>query len=590
MDLPESTAAAAGSKGRYDEAVFEAQIDHLYQQLPRLLAYTMLVSILLAVMLLNAVPTSHTVGWIAGIFATVAIRFLLHRWYMAKKATRPVSHWARMYVGCSGIAGLVWGLAGVLLFAPDRLELQSLILLVLAGMGAGSASVLPVYLPAFYAFLPTMMAPAGVMMLIHGGQFHYFMAVFDFVFLFGVLAFGRAIGKAFRSSLELRFENIDLVERLEQQKDELVRANLAKSRFLAAASHDLRQPMHALALFSEILQQEAADSRTRAIAESIRGSVSVLERLFSALLDISRIDAGVLKPDTEIFRIGDVIERVYTDCLPMANEKQLALSAEAADVWTVSDPTLLERILRNLVVNAIRYTSSGTVSIECMESGNTAHLIVDDTGVGIPKQSQEEIFEEFTQLENPERDRSKGLGLGLSIVRRLAILLDHPLALDSAPEKGTRFTVNLPVVERPPRASLPEPEIDALADRKLGLRVLVIDDDEDILVATRQLLESWGCEVSTALTAAAAVAVARSGPAFDALMSDFRLPEHASGTEVVGQVREIQGRDVPALLITGDTEPARLREAEAACLELLHKPVHPARLRAWLQRIALARA
>lgn len=588
--MPEPNATGPGRPGRYDEAVFEAQIDYLYQQLPRLLVYTTLVSILLAAMLRNAVPPSHTVGWIAGILATVAIRFLLYHRYKAFKKTKSVAHWARLYVTCSAIAGAVWGLAGVLLFAPDRLELQSLILLVLAGMGAASASVLPMYLPAFYAFLPTLMAPAGIMMLIHGGQFHYFMAVFDFVFLFGVLSFGRAIGKAFRSSLELRFENLDLVEQLEEQKDELLKANLAKSRFLAAASHDLRQPMHALSLFSEILHKEAQDSRTRNLAESIKGSVGVLERLFSALLDISRIDAGVLKPEVETFRLGEVIERVYTDCLPMANEKQLELSAEAADIWILSDPTLLERILRNLVINSIRYTPSGTVSIQCIPAGNAVKLIVEDTGIGIPEENHKEVFQEFTQLANPERDRSKGLGLGLSIVRRLTTMLDHPLSLDSTPDHGTRFTLLLPIVEDSLRAAPPAPELGVTGDRPLDLRVLVIDDDEDILEATRKLLDSWGCCVSTADSAAAAEALARSELKFDALVSDFRLPENVSGTELVEKVREIQRRNVPALLITGDTEPARLKQAEAAGLELLHKPVRPARIRAWLQKAVSLRA
>lgn len=568
-----------------DHNVFKAQIDHLYQQLPRLLAYSLLVSLALSVMLRNAVPASHVIGWFSTMLIFLLLRlllFLLHRKNTRNNSTR---YWSRLYVLFAGISGLIWGSAGVVLFAPAELELQALILLVLAGMGAGSASVLPMYLPAFYAYLPASMIPSGVMMLLQRDNFHVFMGIFDFIFLFGVLAFGRAIGDAFQSSLKLRFENIDLVAELERQKAELERANLAKSKFLAAASHDLRQPMHALSLFSELLEHDAPDQRTRELAIHINGSVTVLERLFSALLDISRIDAGVLKPDMEIFPLRRVVDRVFSDSLPVAEEKGLLLHVEYCDDFTESDPTLLERILRNLVTNSIRYTESGQVTIRCQSDAQHVLLSVEDTGVGIAADQQEYIFEEFTQLENPERDRSKGLGLGLSIVRRLAELLEHPLELESHAGRGARFSLTLPLRSAPQQtAANPHPGEPEVSTR-LRLAVLVIDDDQDILEGTRQLLESWGCEVLCAATAEAALEIAQGEQPLDALVTDFRLPEHARGTQLVASIRQIRNRQIPALLITGDMEPARLQEAQSLDLELLHKPVRPARLRAWLQKI-----
>lgn len=564
--------------------VYRAQIEHLYHQLPRLLAFSLLVILLLAAMLREAVATSHIIGWLIAMIIVLVLRLILYIRFSNRSENRSVSHWANWYVFYAGISGLVWGSAGVVLFAPDQLELQSLILLVLAGMGAASASVLPMYLPAFYAFLPASMIPAGLMMIFQGDNFHVFMGVFDLVFLLGVLTFGRAIGAAFRSSLELRFINLDLVTSLQRQKDELERVNLAKSRFLAAASHDLRQPMHALSLFSEILDQQAPDRKMRELAGNINSSVGVLERLFSSLLDISRLDAGVLLPEIEVFPVRDVINHVFNDCHSDALEKQLELKIESCDAYTESDPTLLERILRNLVVNAIRYTESGRIIIHCQERSGSLQLSVEDTGMGIAPDQVENIFEEFTQLGNPERDRTKGLGLGLSIVRRLALLLNHPLELDSQPGQGSVFMLNLPLREQPSHQTQGSQRKKYDADTDLSLTVLVVDDDPEVRTGMRLLLESWGCRVLCAATAEEALRYASQSKPFDALVADFRLPGNARGTRLIEKIRKLQGRSLPALLVTGDTESARLQEARELGLELLHKPVQPARLRTWLQK------
>lgn len=565
-------------------AVFRAQIDHLYQQLPRLLAFSLLVMLLLSAMLREAVSAKQIIVWLAAMIIILLLRWALYFRYKKDTDNVRVKYWAHWYVFFAGISGLVWGSAGVVLFAPDQLELQALILLVLAGMGAASASVLPMYLPAFYAYLPASMIPAGLMMFYHGGSFHLFMGIFDFVFLLGVLIFGRAIGEAFRSSLELRFVNLDLVASLRKQKEELERAHLAKSKFLAAASHDLRQPMHALSLFSEILDREAPDHEMRELASNINSSVGVLERLFSALLDISRLDAGVLSPEIEIFQLRDVIDHVVNDCRPDALEKKLELKVEACAAYTKSDPILLERILRNLVTNAIRYTESGSVTIRCETVSEGLQLSVEDTGIGIVSDQTENIFEEFTQLGNPERDRNKGLGLGLSIVRRLARLLEHPLKLDSQPGQGTTFSLLLPRREQPEQIQDGTQYDPSHVDTDLQLAVLVIDDDPEVRTGMQLLLKSWGCTVSCAATAEEALQIAAGEESFDALVADFRLPDSARGTQLVEEVRKLQGRPVPALLVTGDTEPARLLEARDYGLELLHKPVRPARLRTWLQK------
>lgn len=565
-------------------AVFKAQINHLYQQFPRVLAYSVLVMLLLALMLREAIPAIHMTTWLLAMVTVLLLRTALYFCYRFRRDNSPDSRWAHWFVLFAGVSGLVWGMAGVVLFAPEHLELQALILLVLAGMGAGSAAVLPMYLPAFYAYFPISMIPAGVMMFLQADSFHVFMGIFDIVFMMGLMTFGRAVGEAFRGSLELRYENIELVKALESQRDELERVNLAKSKFLAAASHDLRQPMHALSLFSEVLDRKATDKKIRELAGNIRSSVGALERLFAALLDISRLDAGVLFPEIECFPVQAVIKRVINDCMPDAREKQLDLRSESCDAYTESDPTLLERIVRNLVANAIRYTQSGSVTIRCDRQSGCLLLSVEDTGTGIASDQQENIFEEFTQLDNPERDRSKGLGLGLSIVRRLARLLDHPLRLQSQPGLGTRFTLQLPLRENQNPIQHESQQGTYRADTQLQRVVLVIDDDPEVRTGMQLLLESWGCSTSCVATAEEALQLAASNMFFDAIVSDIRLPGNARGTRLIENLRELQGREVPALLVTGDTEPARLQEANECGLELLHKPVKPARLRAWLQK------
>ena len=561
-------------------AVFRAQIDQLYLQLPRVLAYSLLVALVMSFMFANVLPASRIATWMVTMLIVLLVRTVLYFHYRHNQRNHPDVYWARRFVLLAGLSGIVWGMAGVALFVPERLELQALILLVLAGMGAGSAAVLPMYLPAFYAYFPVSMAPAGVMLVSQGESFHVMMGIFDAIFVLGLLTFGRAVGDAFRSSLEFRFENIELVKILQVQTQELERANLAKSKFLAAASHDLRQPMHALTLFAEVLDREASDEKISALADSIRTSVNALVRLFDSLLDISRLDAGVLIPEISIFRVQDVIDRVIIDCRPQADEKGLELSHGECPCFTETDPVLLERILRNLVSNAIRYTTVGRVCINCHDSEDMLKISVSDTGAGIPAGEQENIFQEFTQLGNPERDRSKGLGLGLSIVRRLARLLNHPLELNSKPDEGTTFVLQLPLRVALNRDRVMEPVVSPVNP---GSCVLVVDDDTEVRAGMSALLVSWGYRVITTASADEAEAVLKSGQSQpDAMIVDFRLPENRSGTQFIRHLHETIDIAIPALLISGDTEPSRLQEAKYLGLELLHKPVAPARLRAWL--------
>ncbi|WP_228151634.1 hybrid sensor histidine kinase/response regulator [Pseudazoarcus pumilus] len=372
---------------------------------------------------------------------------------------------------------------------------------------------------------------------------------------------------------------------LRERKEEAERANMAKSRFLAAASHDLRQPMHALGLFISELSQCRLDAPSRHLLGQITASAEAMEDLLDSLLDISRLDAGVLQASVRAFPLQPVLERIAATQRAAASDARVTLRIRHTDAWGVSDPVLFERILGNLVSNAVRYSPAGKVLVACRRRGDTWRIEVRDNGIGIPQHAQENIFQEFVQLQNPERSRDKGLGLGLAIVRRLTAMLDHPLELRSTPGRGSAFAVTIPAGRREDVVDAPAPEREP-GDLG-GLRVALVEDDPLVLSAMHSLLTSWGCDMVAAPDLELLVdRLNARGGAPNAIISDHRLARGASGAEVIREVRRRYGEDLPAALITGDTGPDALALAEREGLPVLHKPVRPARLRALLNRIA----
>ena len=381
---------------------------------------------------------------------------------------------------------------------------------------------------------------------------------------------------------QLQESYANLEQKIEDRTRQLELANQAKSRFLAAASHDLRQPMHALGLFIARLRDMIRFPEARRLVEQAEASVSALRQLLDALLDISRLDAGILTSNIEDFPVDAVLARMESGFGPAAREKALKFRVVPCRAGVRSDPVLLERVLLNLVANAVRYTERGGVVVGCRRRGDKLRIEIWDSGIGIPQDKQREIFQEFSQLGNPERDRSKGLGLGLAIVERLVRLLNHSIAVISTPGKGSMFAIELPRATPPVRAVAAEPprvmgvELDNMA-------VLVVDDEALVREGMRELLASWGCHVVIAASGEEALARLSTDDRLpDLIVSDYRLPEGETGSEVIERVQSALPVHVPAVLISGDTAPERLREARASGYHLLHKPVQPAKLRALL--------
>jgi signal transduction histidine kinase len=372
-------------------------------------------------------------------------------------------------------------------------------------------------------------------------------------------------------------------EELGRLYQQLEAANLAKSRFLAAASHDLRQPLHALNLFVTQLRRETDQAEQARLVERIDASVAAMNELFSSLLDISKLDAGVVTPSVSDFPVDDLLKRIEMTFAAAAREKGLRLRVISNRAFIRSDFILLERILLNLVSNAIRYTVGGGVMVGCRRRGDTLRIEVWDSGIGIPEDQRSSIFREFYQLPAAERDRSCGLGLGLAIVDRLCRLLGHPIELISQLGRGSRFVV---VVATAPRRRLIEQPLETVTDQTMGKLVLVIDDDALVLDSMRGALKSWGCNVVTASSGAAALAcLAELERTPDLIISDYRLADGDNGIRAIERLRKALRAPVPAFLISGDTAPERLREARASGYYLLHKPVLPITLRATISQL-----
>jgi signal transduction histidine kinase/CheY-like chemotaxis protein len=412
------------------------------------------------------------------------------------------------------------------------------------------------------------------------------LAVVGSVFLLVLMRLVLEQNDALAAGLAARFQNEDLVEQLRTQVEVAARANQEKTRFLASAVHDLRQPLHALGLFCAALDQRLHDIPERPLIKNMMASIEALETSFGAMLDISRLDAGVVRAAPQSFPVRDLFRRLYQQFGGDAEAHEISLRFRAARRLVLSDPQLLERVLANLLQNALRYTRQGGVLVAARRRASGVALEVWDTGVGIPAEKLELIFEEFYQIDNPERDRSRGLGMGLAIVRRLCNLLGHSLEVRSTPGRGTMFRVVVPVGDaRDP--TQPALEADTLPPRTdVRVTVMLIDDERAIREATRELLRPMQVDVLVAATIAEAVELARQAAApIDMILSDWRLRGTETGVEAVRAVRRICGEATPAVLITGDTSADVLTLAHENGLIILHKPLQPRELVRLISRL-----
>ena len=518
----------------------------------------------------STAPKALSVGWFAMVVSVLLVRARSQNWL--KQAHHiPLSRRMAIAAATSGLGGVTHGAS--ILFWPYLSDLErALQSTYVLGLSSGAVAAVIGYMPVFLAYMLPLLAPlvvrwVGVLAMPaeHGTLGPAAVMLLLFTIYGGLLVvLARDTFRRYRES----FDSRQLMRQALQQAEA---ANRTKTRFLASASHDLRQPMHTLTLFGAALTMAPLDDRARHIANQMNVALQALSSQLDALLDVSKLDAGVVPVQARVFPLRPFVGQLVGEFESAAHRKGLQLVLESPhDVSVLADTLLLERVLRNLIDNAIKYTECGDVRVQISRQAADLLLTVRDTGIGIPQDEQQRVFDEFYQLGNPERNRSQGLGLGLSIVKRLAELMQMQMVLRSEPGVGTQ--VSLRLHEAPAAASAPAATLSVPASPPItGLRLLVVDDEDQVRQGMRAVLEGLGCEVMTVADAdAACVAAQTSRP--DAVLADLRLRGQGDGIQAITRLRALHP-SLPALLISGDTAPERLREADAAGLRLLHKPV-----------------
>ncbi len=493
----------------------------------------------------------------------------------------------------SAAGGIIWGIGSVVLYEPVNTYAYMVFVLLLLLSFGGALIIHSAQPKAAFSFALFALFPMCINLSWQNISDNYLIVI---IFLFYLIFSLRLCLNGYHTieeSLRRKYENLSLVKTLEQQAEQLQgktqeaeKANLDKSRFLAAASHDLRQPLHSLNLFAGILEDELNTNKQKHIFNKINDNINVLSKQFDGLLDISRLDTKVVSVKQTSVSLQEILQQIEEQYLLQAEQKGLELFITKQDVMIKTDINLLKQILDNFVSNAIRYTKTGSVHIDFKVDNKSVIISVRDTGIGIAENEIENIFDEYYQLSNNERNPVQGFGLGLAIVRRQAALLGHNIKAESELDKGTTFSIEVPLADKQEIAKDDETELLSDGEQSLsGKRVLLIEDEFDILQATQYLLERWGCVVMSAGTSEDALNIIATLAPPDLIISDYRLPGHMNGLELIKTIQTKLNQDVSALLISGDTDPKILRAIDQNQIVLLHKPLRAETLSIILNRL-----
>src|SRR5581483_5577191 len=551
----------------------------------RAVVITILGSLLVAFLVQRQTASHAAWLWCAACVTLGGLRLALNWPLRRNEAPGATANGRWRWLALLLVGSTIWGV-GPLLFLMDNPSADTLLTGIFLAVAGLSAPLVSAWRPAVYVSLLPSLVPLLVTLATRPltgpspvSTNSLLLASIGAAFLLVLERLTMTQSDSLALLLATRFRNEDLVSQLRSQIEVAARANQEKTRFLASAAHDLRQPLHALGMFCAALEQRLNNTPEKPLVRNMMSAIESLEESFGAMLDISRLDAGVVQTSPQTFAIRDTFRRLYQQFAGDAEARNLALRFRATRRIVRSDPLLLERVLANLVQNALRYTRKGGVLVAARRHASGVALEVWDTGLGIPADKREMIFREFYQIDNPERDRGRGLGMGLAIVQRLCSLLEHPLDLASTPGRGSVFRLIVPVGEVS-AIDAANTDADTLPPRRSGqVTVILIDDERTIREATRELLRPMHVNVLLAGTIAEAVALARdSGEQIEMILSDWRLRGQENGVEAVRAVRAGCGEATPAVLITGDTSPELLKLAHESGLVVLHKPLQPRQL------------
>jgi len=529
-------------------------------------------------------------GWMAVVFAIWCTRAAISAVLLRKPpAPERFGLWINFQIAAAMVGGLAGGLAGPLFHTAPEVEFAYLTMVVCGWCAAGLAvsGAVPV---AFYGFVVMFLAPIIATWALSDNADALLVATLLVLFIFLLTTYARDNAQLVGRALRMRFENEDLVQRLQAREGETQAAreraeaaNLSKSAFLAAASHDLRQPLHALSLLLSTLQERTREPEAAALLTKIATSADSLDKLFKGLLDLSRLDAGSVTPETGPVALGSLLRRLENDFRPLAEAKGLAFTCAPSDAWVTSDQEMLERVLRNLLDNAVKYTERGRIEIRLEEQPAVVRVLVRDSGIGIDARHRERIFEEYYQIRNPERNRRRGIGLGLAIVKRISDLLGHAIRVDSEPGRGSSFELVLPrCAPLPASAHEERRSSDRSVESLRGLVVVVVDDDAEVQEATRTLLEGWACRPIVCASSAEALSqLERQGLTPEAVLADYRLAGSENGLDAIGRLYSRYG-DIPAVIVTGEINAADLKVPDDMPVVVMQKPLRASDVRDWL--------
>lgn len=591
----------------------------LYRQVPAVLAANLINSALMVAALWHGAARSVLLGWVSAIVALTVLRAVL--WLHCRRSLAEdtgTARWGRIHTVGSGLSGLLWGCTAFLFVRADDPTSLILVSFVIGGMGAGAVTGLSAHLPAFYSYLLGSMVLFELRLITLGDRVSLVMSGMAAIYVVGLVIIGRNFNSALKRALILNDENTRLLvtrekevmsrtadlqganadlereiaerkraeAKLEEARAEAERANLAKSRFLAAAAHDLRQPLQSMFLFAATLHRFLVDQKGIDALVRIERGLDILKGMLDSLLDLSRLDVSVTEPQIVVFPLRPMLDDIVAAYRRIAASKGLQLRCGAlTDIQIRSDPNLLGRMVRNLVENALRYTERGQIVLSAHPIGGMVCIAIEDTGIGIAPDQLGRIFEEFHQVGNPERDKARGLGLGLAIVQRLSAILDHPVEVSSELGRGSTFSIKVPLAdadaatEQPAAADVPAPCGNG------GRQVVVVDDDPMVLLALSTVFEQWGFEVTMAGSEDEAVGQLQPSAAPHLIVADYRLRNGRVGTDAIKGIRTHCGVHVPGIVLTGETGIEWVKDAESLGALILHKPVTPHDLAFALNRL-----
>ena len=539
-------------------------------------------ALLIAGSLYKAAPPAWVNGWLGLQFVSTGF----HLWLGLRWLRRPLTQanapiWLRSVTRTSAINGLLWLLA-IHLFWPGGSDAQRMLLWAwMIGISSAALHALHAYLPAYFAMVGPVLLGLLLAVMVHGAVDTW--AVLAVLLLGATLYihFAVSLRRLLWDSLRQAHQLAHLSESLQLEKDLAVKLSQSRSRFLAAASHDLRQPVHALSLFVGALKLKPSEAQSAQILQHVSSAVDAMGAMFNALLDISKLDAEQLQPQWQAVNLRELLGRLEADHSLQAQAKGLRFLCDVPPAPTLlmvrSDPALLERVLRNLLSNALRYTPQGGVLLRARRRQDRIELLVADSGVGIARERRAEVFDEFVQLHGS----GQGLGLGLAIVQRLSNLLHMGQRLRSRPGRGSLFTLLLKPHDELPFAE-PGP---AIQPQLRGELVIVLDENTEVRLAMCALLRAWGLDVVGASSVSDLMPQLMGvSTAPRVLLCDHRLAAGETGGDAIAKLRELFNSDIPALLLSGDTGHERGRDANEQGLTLLQKPLTQDQLRAAVAR------